>query len=157
MNDLQKKPPRAKAPRPVESFGPEILSALMRGATEGLEFRTSYATAIRFRLRVHQLRESMRRSGHEKYELVCRVRVSIKWPNETPVTKLGRHNVPDDRSVECIVTLSPNDSEFSELLQAAGVDPLAGLDRSHLEDEIKTVQPSSRPLQDLEELLREIK
>lgn len=148
MNETQKKS-RPKTPRPVESFGPELLAALLKGATEGLEFTTSYATAVRFRLRTHQLRESMRKSGHEQYNLIARVRVSVRWPDETPVSKLGRHNVPNDRNTQVIVSLSPNDSEFGDMLRGAGVE--MGM------DQVLPATTVTRPLQDLEDLLADLK
>lgn len=111
---------REKKPRPIESFGPEILAALLKGATDPIEFTVSYKTAVRFRLRVHQLREAMRRSGHPKYELASRVRVSIVWPEGTETVKQGRHFIPLNRDTKCRVLLRPNDSEFAAALKGIG-------------------------------------
>lgn len=149
MNELIKKP-RAKAPRPIESFGPEILAALLRGANEGLEFSAPYSTAVRFRLRIHQLREAMRKSGHEKYSLVARVRVSVKWSDDEPIEKQGQHNVPTNRAAKVLVSLRPNDEEFGSLLKSAGVDMDLGIDDS------TTLSPGITPATttELEELLK---
>ena len=122
------KPIIAKPQRPVTSFGPEILSALLQGATGQLKLSMSYKTGVRFRLRIHQLREAMRNTGHEKYELCARVRVSIAWPDGTPTEKQGRHVIPIDRNTLCTVTLQPNDTEFAGILRDAGVDPLLGVE-----------------------------
>lgn len=116
---MTKKP---KPPRPVESFGPELFALLIRAATTQVQFPLSYRRATRLRQRLHQLRESMRRSAHEHYELVSRVRITVRWPEETPVTKKGRTDVPIDGNVECEVTLQPNDSEFGDILERAGID-----------------------------------
>lgn len=150
MTDEPKK--RSKTPRPVESFGPEILAALLKGATDGISVSMPYRTAVRFRLRIHQLREAMRKSAHEKYELCSRVRVSVKWPEETEVTRLGRHFVPSDRSTPCLVLLQPNDTEFAEALRGAGIDPLHGLE---LDNTPQPIHVGS--VDDLAELLKDIK
>lgn len=116
--------PPEKAPRPVESFGPELLAALLKGATEEVHVPMTWRQAIRFRQRVHQMREAMRRTSHPKYELCTKVRISIDFPPDTPTTKSGRHLVPVDRGIPVKLVLSPNDSEFGPLLLAAGIRPL---------------------------------
>lgn len=151
MDNITPKKPRAKAPRPIESFGPEILAALLRGANEGLEFETSYATAVRFRLRIHQLREAMRKGGHEKYSLVARVRVSVKWRDDEPVEKQGQHNVPINRDAKVLVSLRPNDEEFGSMLKSAGVSIELGED-SHAPHLSPGIQPATTT--DLEDLLK---
>lgn len=153
MNVSKTPPPsRPKTPRPVESFGPEILSALMKGATDGLTLEMPFKLAVRFRLRIHQMRESMRRSGHEKYNLVARVRVQIAWPEDTPVSKQGRHSVPVDRNVKCKVTLRPNDTEFADLLQKAGVDPLDAVSS----DDLPETQSPKSDLSSLDDMLKDL-
>ena len=126
MNDQPQKRSKPKAPRPVESFGPEILAALLRGATEMVQLPISYKLSIRLRLRIHQLREAMRKAAHPQYHLVARVRVTIQWPPDTKTVKQGRHNIPEDRNTKCLVTLQPNDAEFADLHREAGVDPQLG-------------------------------
>lgn len=113
---------KPKPPRPVESFGPELFALLIRAATTQVQFPLSYRRATRLRQRLHQLRESMRRSAHEHYELVSRVRITIRWPDDTPTQKKGRTDVPTNINVECEVTLQPNDSEFGDLLERAGIN-----------------------------------
>lgn len=140
---------REKPPRPVESFGPEILAALLKGATEPLVLTMSYKMGVRFRLRIHQLRESMRRNGHDKYNLCARVRVTIEWPKGIPTEKQGRHIIPLDRDQLCKVTLKPNDTEFADFLSAAGVDPLSGVSHEDLPE-------GERPISDLDDMLRDL-
>lgn len=147
------KPPKPRPPRPVESFGPEILSALLKGATTPTELEMSYKMGVRFRLRIHQLREAMRRANHEKYPLVARVRVTIEWPDGTPTEKSGRWIVPVDRSTKCKVTLKPNDAEFASFLTAAGIEPLGGVDEADLPE----LDEASPDMTILEELLRDVK
>lgn len=154
MNEIVKRIPKPKPPRPVESFGGEILAALLKGATDGFKVQTDYSTAIRFRLRVHQLREAMRKSGHDKYSLVARVRVTIEPvdPNE-PVDLQGRHKVPKNRSAKYWLQLRPNDTEFGDILKNAGVDIELGSEES------PSIEPSPTPAtaDSLEDLLRDLK
>lgn len=144
--------PIKSKPRPVESFGPEILAALLRGATEPLVLPMPYKLGVRFRLRVHQLREAMRCTNHEKYKLCARVRVTIEWPLGTPTEKSGRHIIPSDRNTMCVVTLKPNDTEFADLLLSAGIDPLSGTIIELPAPDIKHPDLSA-----LEEMLKDIK
>jgi hypothetical protein len=95
--------------------------ALLRGATEEVTLSMTFRQAIRFRQRVHQLRESMRKSSHPKYELCTKVRIGLEFAGDTPTQKSGRHRVPIDRGVQVRLILSPNDSEFGPILAAAGI------------------------------------
>ena len=113
---------KTKTPRLVESFGPELLAAILKGATAPFTLEMSYKFGVRFRQRIHQLREAMRVAKHEKYSLVARTRVSIEWPDGCQVIKTGRHVVPVDRNVKCKVTIQPNDTEFGDILIAAGIE-----------------------------------
>ena len=112
---------KPKTARPVESFGPELFELLKRAATTRIDFQLSYRRATRLRQRLYQLREAMRLASHEQYNLVSRVRITVDWPDDTPVVKAGRNNVPRDKNVLCEVILRPNDSEFSDLLDLAGI------------------------------------
>lgn len=113
--------PTEKAPRPVESFGPELLTALLKGATQEVSVPMTWKQAIRFRQRVHSMREAMRRTSHPKYELCSRVAITIELPLGTPTEVSGRHRIPTDRNIGVRVILSPNDSQFGPLLAAAGI------------------------------------
>ena len=136
MNEPKTRRPRP--PRPVESFGPELMSALMRGALEGgLTLSLPWRDAVRFRLRVHQLREAMRMAKHDKYPLVARVRVSINVPPNVELVPQGSNYIPRDRSTLCEVVLRPNDSEFSSALHQAGID---------VNRELSSPSPSTSPV-----------
>lgn len=121
-------PENPKHPRPVASFGSEILAALMKGATGRVTLKMTYSQAIRFRQRIHSLREAMRRASHKQYDLCSKVRVSIEVPPDVPVHRSGRHFVPDNRQTEVRVILSPNDSEFADILAEAGIRPLGAVE-----------------------------
>jgi hypothetical protein len=63
----------------------------------------------------------MRRAANENYELVSRVRITVRWPDDTEVAKAGRNDIPRDKNILCDVVLRPNDSEFADLLNVAGI------------------------------------
>lgn len=143
----------------VESFGPELLAALLSAATGSLPPVTlPYNKAVRFRQRLYQLRNAMRKAKHEKYHLVCRVRITIEWDGKVETMKAGEHYVPVDKRAPCRVTLTPNDSEFSSALKAAGLDTSLGADPvaevALSQPEVAKERPSE--LDALEALLGEI-
>src|SRR5678816_2029259 len=86
----------------VESFGPELLAALLSAATGELRpIRLPYNKAVRFRQRLYQLRHAMRKSNHEKYHLVCRVRITISWSDEVETELKGEHRIPINKHTPC--------------------------------------------------------
>jgi len=112
------------------------MAALLMGATKGLSFNTTYSKAVRFRQRAYQLRAAMRHERHEKYSLVARIKISIIWPDDTVLVPSGRHVIPNDRKTTCTLAISPNDSEFDDVLTGAGVSlPNIDLDDVILDSE----------------------
>lgn len=149
--------PRSKLP--IESFGPELMAALLAGSTKEFRFQLPYRNAVQFRRRIHQLRVRMREEKHPQSKLVERARVSILWGKEAgfeePSTRRTSNSnpVPADLNTPALVLIKPYDSEFSEALKRAGVqidtsvgsdlklpdsdipsDPLAAFDPSRSED-----------------------
>ncbi len=120
---------RKRPPRPIESYGPELMAALLKGAVSTFTMEMSFQRAVRFRQRIYQLRFAMEAQGHPKYNLVSRVRTTIRWPEGTELVPCGHYFSPKDRTVTCQITISPNDSEFADDLRRAGVtvegEPLA--------------------------------
>lgn len=115
-------PRNLRPPKPVESFGPELFQALVEGSKREVKFNLPYDKAIRFRLRVNQLREAMRKSNHSQYTAVSQARITIKWPEDTPTKKYPGGSIwPVNRQVMCEVYIKPNDSEFRDVLKSAGV------------------------------------
>lgn len=139
-----------RAPKPIESFGPELFQALLEGSKKKLVLKMPYTKAVRFRLRINQLRETMRRLQHEKYTAVSQARITVKWPEGTPVRKYPGGNLwPVDKNVECEVIIQPNDNEFRDVLAAAGVTvPILS------ETTMQTPQGSSGEPDILEEFLK---
>lgn len=115
---------RSRSPL-VESFGPELLAALLKASTGRYVVKLPFNHAVRFRQRLYSLRNAMRIAKHEKYSLVSRVRITIAWDKEAATRKAGDHTVPIDQSEPCEVELMPNDTEFSNALAEAGVQVIA--------------------------------
>lgn len=111
----------------VESFGPELMAALLQGAAGKFEVSMPYRKAIKLRQRIYQLRLAMKQANHDKHKLVARTRVTIEWPEDTKVTRTQQGvSYPNDRGVMCRVLVQPADSEFKELFEQAGVDTKLG-------------------------------
>lgn len=121
--------PRAtRMPKPVSSFGPEILQALIEGSKREIVLPLPYRKAVFFRQRVNALRAEMRRQNHELLGVVSQTTVRILWGEDAglpPVPeKKSSTNVrhPTDKNVKVHLIISPADKEFSEALKAAGVE-----------------------------------
>ena len=151
---MSKQQPPPKLSRPVESFGPELLAALLKGATEEFFVPMTWRQAIRFRQRVHSMRTVMRETGHPKFALCSKVSIGIELPPGTQTVKSGRHSVPIDKGVQVQLRLYPNDSEFGPLRAAAGVQTEA-----EIEAATKTVLPNSNTpgLDPLDSMFGELK
>lgn len=121
---------------PIESFGPELMAALIAGSTKEFRFDLSYSNAVKFRRRIHQLRARMREESHPQAKLVERARVSILWGAEAgfPEPLLRKtdnsNRVPVDLNTRTAVIIKPYDVEFSAALKLAGlqVDTSVGTD-----------------------------
>lgn len=111
-----------RAPKPIESFGPELLRTLTEGAKRKVEIELPYNEASRLRQRLNQLRYEMRRQDHTLFPVVSQATITITWPPDTAVNTSVR-NVPSpkDKTTLCKVIVSPSDSEFAEALSKAGV------------------------------------
>lgn len=113
--------PRKSTP-PVSSFGPELLSALLRGGQKELRIPVpNFQTAFALRQRFYSLRKSMKAEGHPQLSIATRA--CIPLPLEL-------------RDKTAILVIRPHDDEFGSLLRAAGVttedleqNPLDSLDQ----------------------------
>lgn len=115
-------PRPTRPPKPIESFGPELLAALIEGSKRPVVLKLSWNKAAHFRQRVNQLRNAMRLKDHPQYRAVSQAKVSISWPEGTKTKKYPGGNVwPEDPMTLCTLTISPQDSEFKDILEAAGV------------------------------------
>lgn len=120
---MNTKPPRP--PNPIESFGPELFNALIQGSKQRFEIpNIPYREAVKFRQRCHQLRHRMRIDNHTLANVASRTRFSIEWDHSKVHTLFTKKRVPYPKSADALVTLviEPHDSEFRDLLKAAGID-----------------------------------
>lgn len=112
---------------PIESFGPELMAALLAGSLREVRFPLPYRFAVQFRRRIHQLRARMREERHEKSKQVERAQVSVLWGKEAGLTEpllrrtVSGNKVPEDLNCPAVVRIKPYDSEFAKALEAAGV------------------------------------
>ncbi len=137
---------KRRPPRPIESYGPELMAALLKGAVDTFTMEMPFQRAVRFRQRIYQLRFAMESQGHPKYNLVSRVRTTIRWPEGTELVPCGHYFSPKDRTVTCQITISPNDSEFADDLRKAGVT--VGPPEDEVEDEVPIAPDERRDLLD---------
>lgn len=102
---------KPKSKYPIESFGPELLTLLLkvgRGETVVLTF-PQRKLATRFRMRVHMFRQRMRETDHPDYIVASRARLSLKYNDNSG---------PNDPA---ILTIRPFDEEFSDILREAKI------------------------------------
>lgn len=114
---------KPRPPKPIESFGPELFRALIEGAKRRVEFELPYRKAIHFRQRANQLRNEMRKQGHEQANVVSQAKIAISWPDSAMVNRSSRNvRHPSDPNTPCTVTIAPADSEFTDVLKTAGIE-----------------------------------
>lgn len=144
-------PPKSRATprtrdRPLESFGPEVMQALLLGARQELRIPLpTYREAIQLHLRLQQLRKSMQRHGHPMWSTVARTMVRTKWGVDAGLPPVAEHRNargvrrPFDTSVPAVVIVSPHDAQFLDALKAAGVD------ETSLRDDTLLAEPAPDP------------
>jgi hypothetical protein len=140
---------------PIESFGPEIMAALLRGSRERVDIPLeTYRKGAGLQRRIHHLRKLMRDQNHPQANIVSRTRTSLLWGRragyedvEEKINSNGVH-YPTDRSCPVILRLAPFDSEFTDALTKAGISlPEIG--------EPPTAPPAQEEVDDyLEDILR---
>lgn len=95
---------------PVSSFGPELLQVLIEGAQRPVEIPfPDQRTMKHFQMRIHMLRGAMQREAHPQFALATRARTSRSWNREK------------GKDAECVLTVRPNDSQFTDILDRAGI------------------------------------
>lgn len=118
-----------KSKTPIESFGPELMALLLKGALGEVRVKMTYKRAVLLRRRIYQLRHAMREANDPNYTLAARAKLSILWgekaglaPSQSPDIHNSK-NVPRpaDTSCDAIFVVAPHDSEFTKALQDAGV------------------------------------
>lgn len=136
-----------KTRTPIESFGPELMAALLAGAKKEIRIRMPYSKAISLRRRIYQLRFRMREDNHPSYHLAARTEIKVLWGAAAGLPEPAKPNVyntrnvarPADTNEPSIMLLRPHDHEFADSLRSAGIetelheDPLKGLSGSPLD------------------------
>jgi len=128
---------------PIESFGPELMAALLAGSKGEHKLQLPYRSAIKFRQRVYQLRRAIQDAKHPEAAAVAKTRVLIKWPESTATyTSKKKVSWPQDPKTICDVIIAPYDSEFSAALKASGIEAKE-LDDDVLQTPAPTPDPSA--------------
>ena len=105
---------------PVSSFGPELMALLLKASRERVEVPCESMTQMKaLQMRIHSLRGQMNRERHPNYALVTRVHTSCTWDfDKFPSTR--KKQFPKD-ATNCKLVLYPKDSQFTSILEAAGI------------------------------------
>lgn len=116
---------------PIESFGPEIMQALLKGAREEIFIELpSYRSGVYFLSRIHHLRKRMQEESHEAYGVVSKARCTLLWGERAgyekveEVTNSQNSPRPKSKDVPVKIRIAPHDAEFAAALKKAGVEVL---------------------------------
>jgi hypothetical protein len=94
-----------KTKYPIESFGPQLMSALKRGGRE----------------RITTLRQRMRQLEHPDYMIATRAKVSLFWGSKAVEQGAPAEWRDDDEGTRgALIVIQPRDSEFESILSKAG-------------------------------------
>lgn len=146
--------PRPAAP--IESFGAELFNALIQGSKDRFEIKDiSYRDAVKFRHRCHMLRNRMREDNHSLTKVAARAKFRIEWDHSQVETLYNKKRVAYPKSPDAKVNLiiEPHDSEFREVLKAAGLDLHRRVD---FDGTPSPLPDTAEPTPSLEKLLKDI-
>jgi hypothetical protein len=95
---------------PVSSFGPELMTILLKGARGRVEIPCPDQRTMKYlQMRLQMLRGAMARERHPNYTLVTRARTSRLW------------NTAEGPDSGCVLVVQPNDAQFTKLIADAGI------------------------------------
>lgn len=126
---------------PIESFGPELMTLLLKGGREQVILRGTYRKLSNFRTRIGLLRTQMILQKHKMYPVASRAGFLLLWGKRAgeflasrnePVpagflsdpsfkTKKNYNRYPIDRDVPALLVVQPRDLQFRSLLEDAGI------------------------------------
>lgn len=110
---------------PVSSFGPELMELLIRGSKEEVRVPCESMKQMKFlQMRIQMLRGAMAREKHAQYPLATRARTTVTWNTEKHPSRKGKQFPMD--AEDCVLIIRPNDSQFAEILEKAGIKPSQG-------------------------------
>ena len=128
---------KPKTKYPIESFGPQLMEALVKGGREKVmipfEGEDGKRTAHGFQRRIHTLRQRMREESHPDYLIATRARVSILWGEK------AREYFPDWEADDnghrgAVIVISPQDQQFEAALAKMKVTPIADIPEPTIDD-----------------------
>jgi len=94
------------------------MEILIRGSREKLSIPCDSMAQMKFlQMRIHALRGAMNKENHPNYQMVTRARTSCTWDHEKHPGKFPK------AATGCILVVQPNDSQFSGILERAGIKP----------------------------------
>lgn len=117
---------KPKSKYPIEAFGPELMSALLRGGRQRVVLKflgaNGKALAHSFQRRIHTLRQRMRQEDHPHYILAAKAKVSIMW-GEKAIEFGAPEDWLDDANGKkgAFIVVQPHDIEFRSILEDAGL------------------------------------
>lgn len=114
----------------LESFGPELMAALIAGSRKEVRIKMEvvggWRKAWHLRQRLNSLRVVMRKGSHPQYRLVSKAKIKIIFGEEAgypkvDVIKKSTVYYPKDRNVFAQLIISPHDEEYGGFLRQAGI------------------------------------
>lgn len=94
----------------VNSFAPELMETLLKGARERIEIPCpDQRTMQHIQMRLNMLRGAMFREHHANHAIVTRARMTRTWNKA-------------DRNKDCVLVIQPHDIQFVEIFRNAGIE-----------------------------------
>lgn len=119
--------PRTKYP--LESFGPELMAALLKGGLERIVIPffgpEGKKKAHNFQRRIHTMRRRMADVQHPNYMVATRARVSLFWGESAyKIDPKQFLDFKEDYNGHrgAVIVIQPHDMEFRDVLTKAGVE-----------------------------------
>lgn len=108
--------------RPVSSYNPTLLAALIRGSSERVELRsTSAKELISLAFELNSLKKQVIAENHPARTDVERVKVGAYLDDDTPyVPNPVTHKLPTNRPTKVII--QPTNTRFGRILADAGIE-----------------------------------
>lgn len=148
-----------KTKYPIESFGPELMAALLKGGREPVlipfEGPLGKKTAHNFQRRIHTLRRRMREENHPQYMVATRARVSLFWGEKAAELDPKRfESLREDYDGKrgAVIVIRPHDTEFASILNKAGIE----VDGVQIIPQLEETIPDTTPSPTLEDLLSDL-
>lgn len=120
----------ARKDPPLESFGPELMAALIQGSNAHYEIPMTFRQAVNHRQRLNTLRRVMVNVAHPMAKIVSLTKIAIRWDDTVPVRRSSKNvRIPVSLDAPVRLVIEPYDKEFAIALGKAGIhitppDPL---------------------------------